>query len=527
MYDYIIIGAGSAGCVLANRLSADPKNSVLLLEAGPKDRNPMIHMPGGVGEVLKSNTLNWKFVSEPQRNLGGRQYIVPRGRTLGGSSSANGMVYIRGHATDYDDWESWGNKGWSYQDVLPYFKQMEDFNRGENAFHGAGGELHISEAPGDNPMYNQYIAAGAELGYATTDDFNGAQQEGFGRYHTTIKDAKRWSSASAFLTPILNRTNLSVITGAEVHEVLLENGKAVGIVYATKKGRLEVKANKEVILCAGAIKSPHILQLSGIGDSADLQAAGIEPRHELPGVGKNLQEHFDVLVRFECKEPISLNGIDRFPKNLQIAWDYFMHKNGIAACNNIEAGAFLKTKDSLDRPDIQLHFVPCNMTGLTDKLPLQHGITLHACILRPKSSGTVKAESRNPACRPKIDFNFLAHEEDWQTAIACFRILRKLMTAKAWGDLIGEEISPGKHIQSDEEIRSILGTCSETVYHPVGTCKMGIDDMAVVDPELKVHGIEGLRIADASIMPSIIGGNTNAPSMMIGEKCAAMILGAD
>lgn len=524
MYDFIIIGAGSAGCVLANRLSANPAHSVLLLEAGPKDVNPMIHMPGGCAEVLKSNQLNWKFVSTKQKHLNGRTYEIPRGKTLGGSSSSNGMVYIRGHANDYDDWAKAGNDGWAYKDVLPYFKKFEDFNRGANEFHGAGGELHVAEAPGDNPLYEKFINAGVEVGYPHNDDFNGAEQEGFGRFHATIKDAKRWSSASAFLKPAKGRKNLTIITGAAVSKVILNGKKAVGVEYIKGRKTIEVLAKKEIILSAGAIKSPHILQLSGIGDAAELKAAGIAALHDLPGVGKNLQEHLDILMRYSCTQPITLNGMDKFPKNVKVAWDYFVNKKGIAACNNIEAGAFVRTLPELERPDVQMHFVPCNMLGLTDKLPDQHGVTLHACNLRPQSRGFVRAASNDPNAKPEVDFNFVDNEQDWAVMLRAFKLLRKLMQASAWDGLIGEEIFPGKQYQTDDEIRKAIALCTETVYHPVGTCKMGNGADAVVDSQLRVHGIEGLRVADASIIPELIGGNTNAPAMMIGEKCADMIL---
>lgn len=524
MYDYIVIGAGSAGCVLANRLSANPAHKVLLLEAGPKDSNPMIHMPGGCAEVLKSNKLNWKFVSTPQKNLGGRVYEIPRGKTLGGSSSANGMVYIRGHASDYDDWAAAGNEGWAFKDVLPYFRRFEDFNRGSNDFHGAGGELFVAEAPGDNILFDRFIEAGVEIGHPKTDDFNGPQQEGFGRFHATIKNAKRWSSAAAFLRPAEGRPNLTITCNANVTRIILEGNKAVGVEYRSGSKTVQVQASKEIVLSAGAIKSPHILQLSGIGDEADLKAAGIPLKINLPGVGKNLQEHLDLLMRFEVKEPITLNGMDKFPKNLLVAWDYFVHKKGIAACNNIEAGAFLRTRPELTRPNIQLHFVPCNMTGLTDKLPPQHGVTVHACNLRPKSSGTVKPLNADPMAKPVVDFNFLDNEEDWQVMLDSFVLLRDLMQAKAWGGLIGAEISPGTQVKSEADFREALGKCSDTVYHPVGTCKMGNDPLAVVDARLRVHGVQNLRVADASIIPSLIGGNTNAPSMMIGDKCSDMIL---
>lgn len=524
MFDYIIIGAGSAGCVLANRLSKDPQNSVLLLEAGPKDSNPMIHMPGGCAEVLKSDKLNWKFESTPQEHANNHIYEIPRGKTLGGSSSSNGMVYIRGHASDYDDWEKAGNKGWSYSDVLPYFRRGEDFNRGENQFHGAGGELHVSEAPSDNPLFDVFIKACNQAGFNSNDDFNGAEQEGVGRFHATIKDTKRWSSASAFLKPAIDRPNLTVITNALVSKIIINAGAATSIEYIEKKQRKTVSANKEIIISAGTIKSPHILQLSGIGDKDELEAANINVLHHLPGVGKNLQEHLDWIIRYAINKPLALNGIDKFPKNLKVAWDYFIRKTGIAANNNIEAGGFVKTDSALNRPDVQLHFVPVNMTGLTDKLPAQHGITMHACNLRPYSTGSVIPVDNNPLSKPKIDFNFMSDKRDEKVMLGAFKILRSIAKQPAFSDLIGEEIAPGKQVQSDEEILAALGDNTETVYHPVGTCKMGNDEMSVVDDRLRVHGIKNLRIADASIMPSLIGGNTNAPSMMIGEKCADMLL---
>lgn len=526
MYDYIVVGGGSAGCVLANRLSADLNNKVLLLEAGPKDNNPMIHMPGGCAEVLKSDKLNWKFESTPQQHLKNRTYEIPRGKTLGGSSSSNGMVYIRGHASDYDDWAAAGNEGWSYADILPYFKRFEDRSTGADEFHGTGGELYVRNAPTENLLFDKFIEAGDEIGVPPTDDFNGAKQEGFGRFQATIKDSKRWSSAAAFLTPVLDRPNLTVICDALVNKVILDGNKVSGVEY-TRKGKTEtVNCNKEVVLSAGAIKSPHILQLSGIGDPEDLKKVGIDVKVELPGVGKNLQEHLDLLMRYECtNSDLTLNGKDRFPYNLKIAWDYFVHKKGIAAGNNIEGGAFVKSKPELDRPDIQLHFVPCNMTGLTDKLPKQSGVTFHACCLRPKSTGTVVPASANPKDKPLVDFNFLAEDDDKQAMIECFKVLRKVAKAEAWAGLLSNEITPGNHINSDEDILANLAEHTETVYHPVGTCKMGSDDLAVVDAQLRVHGVEGLRVADASIMPSLIGGNTNAPSMMIGDKCSDMMLG--
>jgi choline dehydrogenase len=525
MFDYIVIGAGSAGCVVANRLSENPANTVLLLEAGPKDNNPMIHMPGGCGEVLKSKTLNWHFYSTPQKNLDGRKYFVPRGKMLGGSSGANGMVYIRGNAADYDDWATAGNTGWSYAEVLPHFRRLEDQIRGADDFHGTGGPLFVNNAPSDNPLFDMFISAGEEAGIKRNDDFNGADQEGVGRFQCTIKDGKRWSSAAAFLTPVRKRPNLTITTGALVKRLVMEGTKVVGVDYMQGKKVVNARVNKEVVVCAGAIQSPQILQLSGIGNKTELEKLGIKVNVNLPGVGENLQEHLDWTVNVACKEPITLNGSLSIHKQIAVGLNYFLFKKGIGACNNIEGGGFIKTSPELERPDVQLHFVPVNMTGLIDDMPKEHGITLHACCLRPKSKGHVKITSTDPAAHPEIDFNFLEHQEDWDTLLKAFKILREITGAKAWNGILGEEIAPGPQVQTDEQIRACFPSNSDTVYHPVGTCKMGNDDTAVVDHELKVRGVQGLRVADASIIPEMIGGNTNAPAMMIGDKCASMILG--
>lgn len=527
MYDFIIVGGGSAGCVLASHLSENPNNKVLLLEAGPKDNNPMIHMPGGCGEVLKSKTLNWHFYSTPQKHLGGREFFVPRGRTLGGSSSANGMVYIRGHASDYDAMAAAGNEGWAYKDVLPVFKALEDNANGADEFHGSGGPLFVRDAPTENTLYDLFIEAGQQAGHPISQDFNGADQEGVGRFPCTIKNAKRWSSAAAFLKPNLKRPNLEVITDAHVNRVILEGNKATGIEYVRKNKLNVVLANKEIVLAAGAIQSPQILQLSGIGRASDLEKIGVETRVDLPGVGYNLQEHLDLLLSRECIQPNSgsLNGSTRIDKQLKIGLEYIFKKTGIAAGNNIEAGGFIKTNPAQTRPEAQLHFVPAYMVGLIDDLPKQPGVTGHLCLLRPKSKGHVLARTKNPLDKPEIDFNFCAEQEDVDFLVEGFKRLREIMHADCWNGVLGKEILPeGVTLDTDEQIIANLGKITETVYHPVGTCKMGIGDDAVVDPQLRVRGVENLRVADASIIPDLIGGNTNAPAMMIGAKCADFIL---
>jgi choline dehydrogenase len=526
MFDYIVVGAGSAGCAVAGRLSEDTSKKVLLLEAGPRDSNPMIHMPGGCAEVLKSKTLNWQFYSEPQKNLNNRRIYVPRGRMLGGSSGANGMVYIRGHASDYDDWEKAGNPGWAFKDVLPYFRAMEDNVRGANDFHGAGGPLYVNDAPTPNILYDKFIAAGAEIGIPPTDDFNGAQQEGMGRFQCTIKDGKRCSSAVAFLRPALGRPNLTVVTGAHVKRLILKGDQVTGVEYLRGKSvqTAELNNNGEVILSAGAIQNPQILQLSGIGHPDDLAAVGIKTQIALPGVGHNLQEHLDVVMHFAATQPITMNGItNSLVGQAKVALQYLFTKTGVAAGNGIEAGGFCRSDKSLTRPDIQLHFVPAYMTSLIEKLPKQHGVTVHACKLRPESTGTVTVRSDNPLDAPKIDFNFLDKESDFVTLRKCFSILRELMAAKAWDGLIGDEITPGKQVQSADDIDNAIRNITDSVYHPTSTCKMGNGDDAVVNHQLKVHKVQGLRVADASIMPNLIGGNTNVPAMMIGWKCAEMI----
>ncbi len=526
MYDYVIIGGGSAGCVLANRLSENPANKVLLLEAGPKDKNPMIHMPGGAGECLKSDKLNWKNVSIPQKNLKNRRIDVPRGKMLGGSSSINGMVYIRGHQSDYDEWRDMGNPGWGWDDILPYFKRGEKQVRGANEFHGSRGELSVVNAPSDNPLFDSFVEAGKEIGIPFNNDFNGAQQEGIGRFQATIQDGKRCSSAAAFLKPALKRRNLDVVTDALVTKLVLNGNRVTGVEYQKGNKRQQASVNKEVILSAGTIKTPQILQLSGIGNRQDLDKVGIPVQVEIPGVGRNLQEHLDLLTRYECTQPITLNGTaTKIHLQIITGLNYLLRKQGTAACNNIEGGAFIKSTPEQSRPDLQMHYVPALMFGLTDQLPKQHGMTLHCCNLRPKSTGTVTITSASPFDEPEIDFNFLDAEEDWQKMIHCYEWSRKLMKSPAWGHYLGRQVTPEVEPTSEAELRELIRNNADSVYHPVGTCKMGNDNMSVVDHELKVRGVVGLRIADCSIFPNLIGGNTNAPAMMVGEKASDMILG--
>jgi choline dehydrogenase len=524
MFDYIIVGAGSAGCVLANRLSANSENKVLLIEAGPADKSPMLHMPGGTAEAIKSDVLNWKFNSQPQRFMNDREIPVPRGRTLGGCSAINGMAYVRGHATDYDDWAAAGNSGWSYDEVLPYFKKSENNVRGESKYHGTGGELSVNNAGSGLELFQRWLQALQRAGFDYNEDFNGERQDGVGLFQVTINKGKRCSTASAFLKPVRNRKNLSVMTDTQVGKLLLEGNRVTGVEVLRNGGREQLQASKEVVLSAGSIGSPHIMQLSGIGREEDLSNAGITQTIELPGVGHNLQEHLDLKLNWAINEPIALNKLVRFPHNVMVGLNYVFRKKGIAANSGIEGCAFWRSDESLHRPDVQFHFVPAYMHFLTDPLPEQHGVTLRACNLRPEARGSVLASCDDPSVAPMIDFNFMSNDFDKNMMLKALYKSREIMHTDHWEGLIEAPLTKGLDSDDEDVLLEMIKDTSDTVYHPVGTCKMGNDDQAVVDSQLRVHGVEGLRVADASIIPTMIGGNTNAPVIMIAEKCADMIL---
>ncbi|HEX8485602.1 choline dehydrogenase [Sphingomonas sp.] len=531
-YDYVIVGAGSAGCVLAARLSEDPRVHVLLIEAGGRNDGMLVRMPAGVGSLIKSrNASNWGFTTEAEPNLDGRRLWWPRGKGLGGSSSINGMIYTRGHPQDYDEWRQMGLPGWSFDDVLPYFRRLEGHHRGDSVLHGGAGPLTISPGESDSPFHDALIAAGEQAGYPVTDDFNGASQEGFGRYDLTIADGKRWSTAAAYLRPVLDRPNLTCITQAHTTRIRIEQGRATGIDYAVGKGRRAetALAAREVLLCAGAVQSPHILQVSGIGHPDRLASAGVSVVQALPGVGENLQDHLDVVMNWRSRGLKTAFALTKGLGMLSVGLNYLFRGKGAGRQQFLEAGAFVSSREGLSRPDVQIHGVLAIMRdhGRTDAR--EDGFTLHLCQLRPESRGRIGLRSADPFDDPAIFANYLATPEDRRVMREAVRIGRAVAGQAALTPYRQDELSPGDAVCSDDQIDAWVRQTAETIYHPVGTCRMGAADdaLAVVDATLAVRGLRGLRVVDASVMPTLIGSNTNAPTIMIAEKAAAMIRGQE
>jgi choline dehydrogenase-like flavoprotein len=518
-YDYIIVGAGSAGCVMANRLSKNPSNRVLLLEAGGADINPFIHIPAGLAQLSSNTRINWAYETEPQAGLNQRSMFWPRGKVLGGSSSINAMIYIRGQQQDYDQWDSLGNSGWDFESVLPYFLKAEDQQRGASELHATGGPLSVQDLKYSNPLSQNFLLAGTQAGYASTTDFNGPQQAGFGFYQVTQRNGQRCSSATAYLRPALKRSNLKVLPRALTEKVLLDDGRASGV-EVSHQGRLKRFSGGEIILCGGAINSPQLLMLSGIGPADHLRITGIAVKHDLGGVGQNLQDHLDICTLVSSSSHDTYDKLSRVLAGLK----YLFGKSGPASSNLAEAGGFVSSSLATDsRPDIQFHFVPAMLDDHGRNILPGRGMTIHACPLRPYSRGEIRLKSADPTKPPAIQPNYLQDPRDLELMLEGARLARKIFMQQAFDGIRGGFIFPEESVNTPAAQIDFIRRKAETVYHPVGTCKMGNDPMAVVDSDLKVIGIENLRVADASIMPELISGNTNAPAMMIAEKCADSI----
>ncbi len=528
-FDYIIVGAGSAGCVLANRLSESGKHTVLLIEAGGSDRNILVQMPTALSYPMASTTYNWGYNSEPEPAVNNRQITSPRGKGLGGTSTINGMVYVRGHACDFDEWEEQGATGWAYADCLPYFKRAETWQEGEDVYRGGDGPLGVTGGNNmtGNPLYQAFIDAGVEAGYPRTDDYNGLRQEGFGPMHMTVRGGVRESTSRAYLHPVMQRPNLTVMRKTLVDKVIFDGKRAVGVEIVRAGKTSTIRTANEVLLSGGSFASPMILQRSGIGPADVLTKAGVTPVHALPGVGQNLQDHTEVYFQFHCKQPVSLNSkLNLFSKFL-IGARWFFFKNGLGATNHFESCAFIRSEAGLKSPDIQFHFLPAAMRYDGTPSVDGHGFQVHVGPNKPKSRGRVAISSPDPDAAPSLLFNYLQHEEDVAAWRRCIRLTREIIDQPAMDAFRGPEIQPGLNVSSDDEIDAWVRANLESAYHPCGTARMGQpeDPGTVVDTECRVIGLKGLRVVDASVFPMVPNGNINAPTIMVAEKAADLILG--
>jgi choline dehydrogenase len=527
-FDFVIVGAGSAGCAMAYRLSEDGKHSVLVLEYGGTDMGPLIQMPSALSYPMNMATYDWGYWSEPEPHLGGRKLVCPRGKVVGGSSSINGMVYVRGHARDYDHWEEQGAAGWGYRHVLPYFKRMENAHGGQEGWRGTDGPLHVTRGSRKNPLFHAFVEAGRQAGYEVTNDYNGEKQEGFGPMEMTIWKGRRWSAANAYLKPALKRPNASMQRGL-VRRVLFEGRRAIGVEFE-RGGRIEtVRARREVIIAASSINSPKLLKLSGVGPAAELKQHGIEVIADRPGVGENLQDHLELYLQMECTQPITLyKHLNLFSKAM-IGAQWLFFRSGLGATNHFESAAFVRSAAGVEYPDIQYHFLPVAIR-YDGKAPAKsHGFQAHVGPMRSPSRGWVRLRSADPKDAPEIQFNYMSQEQDWADFRNCIRMTREIFGQDAFKPFTGREIAPGAHVESDEALNDFIREAVESAFHPCGTCRMGSGDdaLAVIDPECRVIGVEGLRVVDSSIFPRITNGNLNAPSIMVGEKASDLFLGRD